>query len=136
MYCIHLSVYLSIINIYLSIYHSIASFYPGIRDTIDHIKSYDNNIRLGALSNACGDYVRAVLAVNEVSQCFDCAYGADEVTRGIMTSWLFYIFTMMMIYDDDDLWGWGWWSMMMRMINDDDDDDEVTGDIMTSWLFH
>ena len=103
-YCIHLSVYLSIINIFLSIYHSIASFYPGIRDTIDRIKSYDNNIRLGALSNACGDYVRAVLAVNEVSHCFDCAYGADEVTRGIMTSWLFYIFTlmMMMIFDDDD----------------------------------
>ena len=36
-------------------------------------------VRLGALSNACGEYVREVLSANGVSGSFEVQLGADEV---------------------------------------------------------
>ena len=46
---------------------------------LDDVKTYYPRVRYGALSNACGSYVRAVLAANNVSKMFEVQLGADEV---------------------------------------------------------
>lgn len=56
-----------------------ALFYPGISELLDKICKDHNNLKLGALSNACGAYVRAVLKVNKVDSMFSVGLGADEV---------------------------------------------------------
>jgi len=56
-----------------------APLYPGILDTLKNIKKLHGTVQHGALSNACGAYVRAVLDVNFVSQLFSVGLGADEV---------------------------------------------------------
>ena len=39
----------------------------------------NRNLKYGALSNACGDYVRAVCKVNDLNSKFIIQYGADDV---------------------------------------------------------
>jgi phosphoglycolate phosphatase len=56
-----------------------APFYDGIQDMLQAIKKEDKHVVFGALSNACGDYVTAVLRVNGVSDKFAIALGADQV---------------------------------------------------------
>ena len=55
------------------------ALYPGIIPMLQKIKSSSNNIKIAALSNACGAYVSAVLQVNELNSFFDIGLGADEV---------------------------------------------------------
>eukprot|EP01036_Dinobryon_divergens_P029674 gene29674-38803_t len=56
-----------------------APFYEGIHKLLDDVKKTHPLVRYGALSNACGSYVRAVLSVNNVSSIFEVQLGADEV---------------------------------------------------------
>lgn len=57
-----------------------ASFYPGISDLLMRYKAeHGENLHHGALSNACGAYVRAVLKENRVHDLFRVQLGADEV---------------------------------------------------------
>jgi phosphoglycolate phosphatase-like HAD superfamily hydrolase len=56
-----------------------AGLYPIIFDLLKKIRTMDEYIKYGALSNACGAYVRAVLAANEINDIFDVSYGADDV---------------------------------------------------------
>ena len=63
-----------------------APFYPGIMDVLNTIVEKKSNsigegspVVLGALSNACGAYVKAVLKVNGVTDRFSIGLGADEV---------------------------------------------------------
>eukprot|EP01041_Mallomonas_annulata_P005147 gene5147-10287_t len=55
-----------------------APLYDGIIDILQEL-SKDEHVSIGALSNACGSYVRAVLASNKINQYFSVQYGADEV---------------------------------------------------------
>ena len=57
---------------------STAPFYPGIPEVLDVVEKQDGVV-LGALSNACGAYVQAVLRVNGVTGRFRIGLGADEV---------------------------------------------------------
>ena len=56
-----------------------APLFKNIDDLLVELKKKDN-ICYGALSNACGAYVRAVLEVNEIDQLFNVQLGADEVS--------------------------------------------------------
>jgi HAD superfamily hydrolase (TIGR01549 family) len=57
-----------------------APFYPGIMDVLSTLQEKNqNDLVLGALSNACGAYVTAVLKVNGVTDMFSIGLGADEV---------------------------------------------------------
>jgi len=57
-----------------------AGFFPGILTLLQGLKAQrGDDVVFGALSNACGSYARAVLQVNNVSDLFAVAYGADEV---------------------------------------------------------
>lgn len=58
---------------------STAPFYGGIKEMLSSIAEKYPLIRFGALSNACGAYVRAVLSTNEVSDIFVMQLGADDV---------------------------------------------------------
>jgi len=53
-----------------------AGFYPGLLLLVEEIAA---SHRVGALSNACGRYVREVLSANGVSPLFAVQLGADEV---------------------------------------------------------
>lgn len=55
-----------------------APFYNGMKNLVESI-SQSENLKQGALSNACGSYVRAVMTENRVSHCFELQLGADEV---------------------------------------------------------
>lgn len=56
------------------------ALYTGIVPMLSTLKSkYSGTIKIGALSNACGGYVKAVLNVNELNSFFDIGLGADEV---------------------------------------------------------
>lgn len=54
-----------------------AGLFPGMRDVLDGLSAKGH--RHGALSNACGAYVRAVLAANKITALMGVALGADEV---------------------------------------------------------
>ena len=54
------------------------ALYPGICDIFQNLRN-QNSVKIGALSNACGAYVKAVIDVNKLSPYFDIALGADEV---------------------------------------------------------
>lgn len=56
-----------------------AKFYAGVKEMLLNLERKYPQIIYGALSNACGAYVEAVLDVNEVSSSFKIALGADEV---------------------------------------------------------
>eukprot|EP00607_Mallomonas_marina_P001159 CAMPEP_0182429714 /NCGR_PEP_ID=MMETSP1167-20130531/32844_1 /TAXON_ID=2988 /ORGANISM="Mallomonas Sp, Strain CCMP3275" /LENGTH=294 /DNA_ID=CAMNT_0024613819 /DNA_START=119 /DNA_END=1003 /DNA_ORIENTATION=+ len=56
-----------------------APFYNGIFNLVESLANQENILQ-GALSNACGEYVRAVLQANDVSAHFSVQYGADEVS--------------------------------------------------------
>jgi phosphoglycolate phosphatase-like HAD superfamily hydrolase len=56
-----------------------AAFYSGIPNVLTSLVKKNPTLRHGALSNACGAYVRAVLQVNGVSDMFVVGLGADEV---------------------------------------------------------
>ena len=56
-----------------------AAFYDGIPNVLTSLLKKNPTLRHGALSNACGAYVRAVLQVNGVSDMFVVGLGADEV---------------------------------------------------------
>jgi HAD superfamily hydrolase (TIGR01509 family) len=53
------------------------ALYDGIYEMLKNINS--QNVQIGALSNACGAYVKAVLNVNKISEYFTIGLGADEV---------------------------------------------------------
>jgi HAD superfamily hydrolase (TIGR01509 family) len=57
---------------------STTPLYDGIRDLIDKVAAMEN-IKLAALSNACGAYVKAVMKVHELDSKFQLALGADDV---------------------------------------------------------
>ena len=56
-----------------------AAFYDGIHNVLTSLLRKNPNLRHGALSNACGAYVRAVLQANGASDMFVVGLGADEV---------------------------------------------------------
>ena len=56
-----------------------AAFYDGIPDVLTSLLRKNPSLRHGALSNACGAYVRAVLQANGASDMFVVGLGADEV---------------------------------------------------------
>lgn len=57
-----------------------AGFFPGILNLLQELKfQLGDDLVLGALSNACGSYARAVLQANGVSSLFAVTYGADDV---------------------------------------------------------
>ena len=56
-----------------------AAFYDGIPNVLTSLLRKNPTLRHGALSNACGAYVRAVLQVNGASDMFVVGLGADEV---------------------------------------------------------
>lgn len=56
-----------------------APFYDGISNLLSSLVKYHPTLRLGALSNACGAYVTAVLKVNGVTNDFLIGLGADDV---------------------------------------------------------
>ena len=56
-----------------------AEFYAGIPEVLKSLVKEYPTLRHGALSNACGAYVRAVLLVNGVTDDFAIGLGADEV---------------------------------------------------------
>ena len=56
-----------------------AAFYDGIPEVLKSLVKEHPSLRQGALSNACGAYVRAVLLVNGVTDDFAIGLGADEV---------------------------------------------------------
>jgi phosphoglycolate phosphatase-like HAD superfamily hydrolase len=57
-----------------------AGFYSGMKELLLRLKDdHQDEIAFGALSNACGDYVRAVLKSNGVDGLFSVQLGADEV---------------------------------------------------------
>jgi phosphoglycolate phosphatase-like HAD superfamily hydrolase len=57
-----------------------AGFYLGIRELLLGIKEeHKVDVVYGALSNACGAYVRAVLNSNDVGDIFPVQLGADDV---------------------------------------------------------
>jgi HAD superfamily hydrolase (TIGR01549 family) len=49
--------------------------YVGVRELLDKYQ----NFQMGVLSNACGDYVRAVISVNNLNKYFKVQNGADDV---------------------------------------------------------
>lgn len=56
-----------------------APFYDGILSVLDELQRERQDLQLGALSNACGAYVEAVLRVNGVKNRFGVQLGADQV---------------------------------------------------------
>jgi len=58
---------------------STAAFYDGMHQLLTEVKDKYPIVRYGALSNACGAYVRAVLAANNVDHIFEVQLGADDV---------------------------------------------------------
>lgn len=54
-----------------------AGLFPGMRAVLDGLAAGGHP--LGALSNACGAYVRAVVSANEMGNLMGVALGADEV---------------------------------------------------------
>jgi phosphoglycolate phosphatase-like HAD superfamily hydrolase len=57
-----------------------AGFYAGMKELLLKFKGdHQDEVVFGALSNACGDYVRAVLKSNGVDSLFPVQLGADEV---------------------------------------------------------
>lgn len=53
--------------------------YPGLKELITELA--EQGVVLGALSNACGAYVRAVLKAHGYEELFKVQLGADEVPR-------------------------------------------------------
>ncbi|CAJ1438296.1 unnamed protein product, partial [Effrenium voratum] len=51
--------------------------FPGLQTLLQELVAKE--VCLGALSNACGAYVRAVLAAHSLSSHFKCQLGADDV---------------------------------------------------------
>jgi len=56
-----------------------APLYEGIQELLDAVKREHAHVKYGALSNACGAYVEAVLRVNNLNEMFEVRAGADEV---------------------------------------------------------
>ncbi len=54
-----------------------AALYPGIKELL--VLLHNKKYKLGALSNACGSYVQAVLLQNKINDMFAVQYGADDV---------------------------------------------------------
>jgi len=56
------------------------SLYPGILQLIESLYAQKSVVQ-GALSNACGAYVRAVFDANQIGHMFKVQYGADDVSH-------------------------------------------------------
>ena len=56
-----------------------APLYEGIRETLESLLQDNNDLKYGALSNACGAYVEAVMRENDLTAMFGVQKGADEV---------------------------------------------------------
>eukprot|EP01032_Pedospumella_encystans_P012243 gene12243-14176_t len=60
---------------------STAGFFPGMSELLTELNAeWGDTMRYGALSNACGSYVNAVLRANCVDSMFSVALGADQVS--------------------------------------------------------
>lgn len=57
-----------------------APLYPGMLELLQELSS-SKRVLIGALSNACGAYVSAVLRENDLNDIFSIGLGADEVSR-------------------------------------------------------
>jgi phosphoglycolate phosphatase-like HAD superfamily hydrolase len=54
--------------------------FDGIPSLLRGLKQSNPGLRIGALTNACSDYARAIYSCNEViSSTFDICYGVDDV---------------------------------------------------------
>ena len=51
--------------------------FDGIKELLMELSK--RSLRMGALSNACGEYVRAVAQANDIDACMEIWIGADEV---------------------------------------------------------
>lgn len=57
-----------------------AGFFPGMKELLTQLNvEWGDTFHYGALSNACGSYVQAVLRANNVDAMFSVALGADQV---------------------------------------------------------
>lgn len=54
--------------------------YDGIKSLLMDLNSF-NNVKIGALSNACGAYVRNVISSHKLESVFSIGLGADDVTK-------------------------------------------------------
>ena len=59
-----------------------APLYEGVLPMLSRVQATLPGLKLGALSNACGAYVEAVLRVNSLTEQFGVALGADQVSEG------------------------------------------------------
>lgn len=57
-----------------------APLHKGIKEALVFFDAKFPDIKMGVLSNASNNYVNAVLAVNDISQFFQIALGADKVS--------------------------------------------------------
>lgn len=59
-----------------------ASLYPGINNVLQELGAWeDPKVHLAALSNACTDYVEAVMRVHNLAPLFSVQLGADKVPK-------------------------------------------------------
>jgi len=56
-----------------------AGLFAGVRSVIERTRK--NGVRHAALSNACGEYARRVVAVNQLDTIFEMSLGADDVSK-------------------------------------------------------
>lgn len=56
-----------------------AGLYPGVLDLLTRLYNHPSRVKVGALSNACGAYVQAVLNSNHIQSLFHLGLGADDV---------------------------------------------------------
>ena len=61
--------------------HETTPLYAGMKELLLKLSKCEY-IALGALSNACGAYVRAVINANDLEAIFKLQYGADDVPHG------------------------------------------------------
>ena len=57
-----------------------AGLFTGIRTIVERTKK-TGGVRHAALSNACGEYARRVVMVNELDSIFEVSLGADDVSK-------------------------------------------------------
>ena len=57
-----------------------AGLFTGIRTIVERTKK-TGGVRHAALSNACGEYARRVVTVNELDSIFEVSLGADDVSK-------------------------------------------------------
>jgi pyrophosphatase PpaX len=57
-----------------------SKFFPGVKEMLSDIADrYGDKVKFGALSNACGAYVRKVLKINGVGDLYKVQVGAEDI---------------------------------------------------------